>query len=168
MTMMFQRRRGFTLLEVTLVSGLTVFLAVLLSSTWVLLRRPTAELIAWGQIFQEMDLAVASLARDLGGSLSDYNYAGGQLGGKQQGCLLECRCANDSYGDHFQLCFDGGVSPNGQADWGPPDTVIDYYVNGDSHTLIRWNQMTNTFFKAAKNVAQLQVVDNGGAPSKSR
>jgi hypothetical protein len=163
MTTMCQRRRGFTLLEVTLVSGLTVFLAVLLSSTWALLSRPTAELIAWGQIFQEMDLAVASLARDLGGSLSDYQDASGQPGGKQQGALVECRQSSDINGDHLQLCFDGGDSPNGQADWNPPtsDTIVDYYVCSDSHTLVRWNQTTGTFFKAAKNVDQLQVVDNG-------
>ena len=78
-------RRGISLMEVTVTSGLTVFLAVLLSSTWALLNRPTAGLIAWGQIFQEMDLATASIARDVGGGLSDYANAGSPLGNKQQG-----------------------------------------------------------------------------------
>ena len=45
-----------------------MFLSVLLSTTWVLLNHPTADLIVWGQLFQEMDLATASIARDLGGA----------------------------------------------------------------------------------------------------
>ena len=163
MTATFQTRRGVSLLEVTVVSGLTIFLALLLSSTWALLNRPTANLIAWGQIFQEMDLANAAIARDLGGGLSDYGNANGQLGTKQQGALLGCRRTNDVNGDHLQLCFDG-QNPSGQAAWNPPvQTVIDYYVANGTNNLIRWNQTSGTFFTAAKNVAQMQVVDNGGS-----
>jgi hypothetical protein len=169
MKTMSRRRSGFTLLEVTLVSGLTVFLAVMLSSTWVLFSRPTAELIAFGHLFQEMDVAVASLTRDLGGSLPNYRNASGQPGGRSQGCLLECRRVNDTNGDHLQLCFDGGDNPNGQVDWGLPtnDTLVDYYVDGGSHTLIRSEQApgttftTSTSFKVARNVDSLQITDGG-------
>ncbi len=163
----FRPRRGVSLVEVTLVSGLTVFLAVLLSSTWALLNRPTSELIAWGQIFQEMDLATASIARDVGGGLSDYCNASVPLGNKQQGALVGCRRTNDLNGDHLQLCFDG-QNPTGQAQWNPPaQTIIDYYVTSGSNTLTRWNQTPTTaaplgtFFTVAKNVARMQVVDNG-------
>jgi hypothetical protein len=150
-------------MEVTVTSGLTVFLAVLLSSTWALLNRPTAGLIAWGQIFQEMDLATASIARDVGGGLSDYANPGSPLGNKQQGALLGCRRTNDLNGDHLQLCFDG-QNPTGQAQWNPPaQTIIDYYVSNGSNILTRWNQTSGTFFTVAKNVAQMQVVDNGGS-----
>jgi hypothetical protein len=146
-------------MEVLLVSGLSVFLAALLSTTWVLLSRPTADLIAWGQIFQEMDLATASIARDVGGGLSDY----GQLGNKQQGALVGCRHTNDLNGDHLQLCFDG-QNPAGQAQWNPPaQTIIDYYVASGTNILTRWNQTSGTFFAVAKDVAQMQVVDNGGS-----
>jgi hypothetical protein len=150
-------------MEVTVVSGLTVFLAVMLSSTWALLNRPTADLIAWGQLFQEMDLATASLARDVGGGLSDFCNAAGQLGSKQQAALLACRRTSDYNGDHLQLCFDG-QNPTGQASWTPPtQTVIDYYVAAGTNNLIRWNQASGTFFTVAKNVALMQVVDDGGS-----
>ena len=158
-------RRGISLLELTVTSGLTMFLGMLLSTTWVLLNRPTADLIAWGQLFQEMDLATASIARDLGGGLSDYANAAGQLGTKQQGALLACRRANDYNGDHLQLCFDG-QNPTGQASWNPPvQTIIDYYVAAGTNVLTRWNQASNpqTFFAVAKDVAAMQVVDNGGS-----
>jgi len=87
-----QRRNGFTLVEVTVASGLTVLLAVVLASTWAALNRPTSDLIAWTRLFQEMDIAVASIARDLGGSLPEYqDIASGTLGGKADGHLVKCR-----------------------------------------------------------------------------
>ena len=75
-------RKGFTLLEVTIVSGLMVFLAVLLSSAWTGVGRSTTDLIARSQLLQEMNLAVAAISRDLGGSLPNPES---RLGGKQQG-----------------------------------------------------------------------------------
>ena len=161
-----QRRNGFSLVEVTLTSGLTVFLAVVLSTTWALLIRPTADAIAWGQLFQEMDIAVTAIARDLGGSQPDYADpipANPQRGGKKQGLLIECKTSNDSFGDHLLLCFDGGDAPDGTADWEIPtdDTIVDYYVDNSTNTLIRWNQKTNTTFTVAKNVAGMTIVDDG-------
>lgn len=131
-----QRRVGFTLVEVTIACSLTVFLAIMLSTTWALLMRPTADLIAWGQLFQEMDIAANTLARDLGGSQLDYDETG-YLGEKNQGVLLAWK-PNVTNGDHLMLCFDGGTSPDGNIDdWDSPanDTVIDYYV--DEGSLIR-------------------------------
>jgi hypothetical protein len=57
------------------------------------------------------------------------------------------------------LCFDGGNPPNGVADWGPPDTVIVYAVQGDS--LIRQDQNSNTTFVVARYVTQFSVRDLG-------
>ena len=159
-------RNGFTLVEVTIACSLTAFLAILLSTTWVLLMRPTADLIVWGQIFQEMDIAVASLARDLGGSLPDCMDSSNLLDKKTQGILLECKSSNDSDGDHLLLCFDGGASPDSTADWGisTSDTVIDYYVHvdGNLHSLIRLNKKTGTQFTVATDVSNISV---GDAPS---
>lgn len=156
-----KRRSGFTLVEVTLACMLTAFLGILLSTTWTLLMRPTADLIAWGQLFQEMDIAVASLARDVGGGQLDYDDDGsGCLGEKRQGRLLACSgTVTDVNGNHLQLCFDGGTSPNNSADWGAPDTVIDYYVDSGTKTLIRWNQTTGALFTVAKNVDSM-TLDN--------
>lgn len=155
-----KRRTGFTLVEVTLACTLTAFLAVLLSTTWALLMRPTADLIVWGQLFQEMDIAVASLARDLGGGQLDYDD-GGYLGEKRQGQLLECR--TNVAGDRLFLCFDGGLSPNSTADWGGDDTVIEYYVDGNSKTLFRRNSThpADPPFTVAKNVDSMTVTSVG-------
>jgi hypothetical protein len=125
----FQRRNGFTLLDVTTASILTAVLAVMLSSTWARFSRPTSSLVAWGQLFQEMDLAVASLARDLGGGLPDD-----QTGNKQQGLLVGCTTTHDLNGDHLKLSFSATSTD---------DVTIDYYVDGVQHTLMRQLQRTN-------------------------
>jgi type II secretory pathway component PulJ len=153
-----QRRSGYTLVEVTVACILTALLAILLSTTWQLLMPSTADLIAWGQLFQEMDVAVTAISRDAGGSLPDDGHAGT----KAQGLLLQCRKTFDVNGDHFQLCFDGGDPPDGNADWGTPDdTVVDYYVDRDSKTLIRSNQKTGESFTVAKNVDRMDVTPIG-------
>ncbi len=158
-----QRRDGFTLLEVMLASVLTVSLAVMLGTSWRQLSRPMSDLIIWGQLFQEMDIAVATLARDLGGSLPEYNdttNADAPLGGKRQGLLIAVRTTTDIDGNHLQLCFDGGPNPDGMADWGQPnDTVIDYRVDSASHKLIRSNTTNHatTSFTVAQDVDSMSV-----------
>ncbi|MFZ1935951.1 MAG: prepilin-type N-terminal cleavage/methylation domain-containing protein [Thermoguttaceae bacterium] len=159
-----QRRSGFTLVEVSVACVLTAFLAVVLSTTWRLLMPSTADLIVWGQLFQEMQIAVATLSRDVGGALPDNGYAGA----KQQGRLLACR--KDPVYGHLQLCFDGvypygagsqGTAADGaQADWsGNSDTVIDYSVDG-SFRLIRTNTATVAQFTVATNVYGLDASGN--------
>ena len=160
-TPLLQRRNGFTLVEMTIASSLTVLLALMLSTSWVLLNRPTSSLVAWGQLFQEMDIAVTSLARDLGGGQHDYGNAEGRPGNKRQGLLIECRRTNDLDGDHLQICFDGD-DPDGTATWDMTtgDTVIDYYIDADTNTLVRSNLKTGTLFRVASNVGDMTVVDD--------
>ncbi len=136
-------KSGFSLVEVSVACLLTAFLAVMLSTTWRLLMPSTADLIVWGQLFQEMQIAVASIDRDLGGALPD----GGCAGTKRQGLLLSCSKSTDSDGDHLLLTF--GDVPSGGS-----NTIIDYYVDAASHTLIRKKtyQSTNTQFTVAKDV----------------
>jgi hypothetical protein len=147
------RREAFTLVECVIVSGLLVFVAMLLSATWSGLGRPIADNITRGRLTQEANLAAASLARDLEGSLSNPE---GRLGTKQQARFVGRMQPNHS---QLWLCFDGGDTPNGVADWGPPDTVIVYEV--DSNKLIRWDQKLNTNFVVAQNVDNMQVQDLG-------
>lgn len=146
-----RRQNGFTLLDVATASALTAALAITLSSTWILFGRPTSSLIAWGQLFQEMDIAAATLSRDLGGGLP-----GDQIGSKRLGLLLECKKDNTvAEGDHLKLCFDGGISPDGVATWTPgADTIIDYYVNPDTHKLMR-QENGGTPVVVASNVESL-------------
>ncbi len=156
-----RRQAGFTLVEMTIASMLTVLLAMMLSTSWVLMNRPTSSLIAWGQLFQEMDVAVTTLTRDLGGGLADYTNADGIPGKKRQGQLIACRSTNDLAGDHLQLCFDGDA-PDNAADWtmASGDIVIDYYVDDDTGTLIRKNLNTNEVFYVAGNVEEITVDDD--------
>jgi type II secretory pathway pseudopilin PulG len=144
------RRNGFTLVEVTIACALTAFLAILLSTTWVLLMRPTADLIAWGQLFQEMDVATATLARDLGGSLPDEQYTGG----RKKGRLLGVRQSPTDI-NTLEIWFDGGSNADTPPTvWNPlaDDTVIAYYVDSGSHSLIRLNRKTGTSFTVAVDV----------------
>jgi prepilin-type N-terminal cleavage/methylation domain-containing protein len=147
------KRRGFTVLEVMVVSGLMALLALLLGKTWYGLVKPTAELAARGRIDQEIGLAAAALTRDLGGSLADPP---GRLGPQ----ILYRRVGRLQPGNsQLWLCFDGGDPPNNEADWGPPDVVIVYEVDGDS--LVRRDQSNDTTFVVARLVNQMEVLDLG-------
>jgi type II secretory pathway component PulJ len=146
-------RRGFTLAEALVVSGLMALLAYLLGQTWSGLGRPTADLAAQGRVAHEARLAVVALSRDLGGSLdSDAARAGPKMLGKFAGRM-------QPNGTELWLCFDGGSAPNGVPDWAPPDTVIVYQLQAGR--LVRWDQSTNTTFTVARCVDSLAVQDLG-------
>jgi prepilin-type N-terminal cleavage/methylation domain-containing protein len=61
------RPRGFTIIEMSVATGLMALLALVLSFGWQSLGRATVDLIARTQIAQEMDFTVAALSHDLGG-----------------------------------------------------------------------------------------------------
>jgi type II secretory pathway component PulJ len=147
-------RTGFTLAEAVVVSGLLACLAVLLARSWYGLVRPTADLAARARLAQEADLAAAALARDLGGSLANPE---GRTGPRT---LYPLVGRLQPGGSQLWLCFDGGSPPNGAADWGPPDTVIVYELQGDR--LVRWDQNAGTTFTAARHVSGFTVRDLGG------
>lgn len=162
-----QLRPGFTLVEVMLVSGLMAFLAILLSSAWSGIGRSAVDVAARSQLLQELDLAVASLSRDLGGSLPipsstprDPDY-----GGKDEDRLVGCR-PNDP-GDQLELCYDAGPNPDGRPDW-DTDIIIRYYLIEDeifstaekkTYFLIRSD--AGTTFPVARCVAGLSVLLDG-------
>lgn len=146
-------RRGFTLVEALVVSGLMALLAYLLGQTWSGLGRPTADLAARGRVAHEARLASAALSRDLGGSLDS---TAGRTGQKALGKFVGRMQPNSS---ELWLCFDGGSSPNGVADWAAPDTVIVYQAQGGR--LVRWDQSANTTFTVARYVDTLAVQDLG-------
>lgn len=150
---MSHRRRAFTLMEVTLVSGLMSLLVLLLSSTWYGACRPALDLIVRGELLQEADMAVASLARDFGGSLANPS---GRVGGKKQWQWVGWEPFGSS---EIRLCFDGGSEPDGEPDWGVTDHVISYYVQDNN--LIRWDGNADTGFTVAKHVSGFQVVSDG-------
>jgi hypothetical protein len=164
-----RHRTGFSLVEVSVACVLTAFLAVVLSTTWRLLMPSTADLIVWGQLFQEMQIAVAAIGRDTGGALpEDCSRTIGTA--KQQGLLLACQKTTDTNGDHLQLCFDGvypygvnsqgGYAADGQPDWtATTDTVIDYSVDS-AFNLIRTDVATAAHFTVATNAYALDASGN--------
>jgi prepilin-type N-terminal cleavage/methylation domain-containing protein len=145
--------RGFTLVEVSIVSMLMAMLAMLLAETWRGFGRPMMDTAARSRLAEEANLALASLARDLGGSLSD---SAGRLGRKSDSAYVG---RMQPGGVQLWICFDGGTTPNGAADWAAPDTVISYEVDGTS--LVRLNQTAGTSFVVARNVAAFAVQDLG-------
>jgi hypothetical protein len=149
-------RRAFTLMEVTIVSGLMAVMAVMLSTICINVVRPAVEISDRCFVTQEMEFAVAALAGDLGGSLPGRD---GRLGGKQilsfapQGWMVTTDAAGNS---QLWLCFDGGDPPNGRADWGGvPDVVIEYLLDG--HKLQRYDRSNGTTFVVADGVDSFQV-----------
>lgn len=145
------RRRGFSLIEATIVSVLMSFLAVLLSLTWSAFLRPTSDIAMRGRIAEEANLAVASLTRDLAGS-----YADNRTDRKEKYQLVG---RTQPLGSQLRLCYDGGDAPNGVADWSAPDIMVSYYAEGNH--LIRWDEATDSHFIVAKDFASLEAVDQG-------
>jgi len=157
--------RGFTLLEITITSGLTVFLAILLSSVWGGIEKFTADAIGRGQLVQEIDFAVASLSRDLGGGLP-VMAAQTFIGGKPD----HDRWIGWQHPDDTELwlCFDGGTCPDGAADWsGTTASIIRYALENDpdpnaaTKVLVREDRSVSPArkFVAARNLEGMSVED---------
>jgi type II secretory pathway pseudopilin PulG len=142
------RPDGFTLTEIMLVGGLMSLLGLLISGAWQGLGRSSTDAVVRCRVAQQANLAVESLARDLGGSL-----AGQVTGEKQLGRLVGRLVVS---GSQLWLCFDGGP-PDGVANWAPPDTVIIYEVQGNQ--LIRSQQGTGVAVAVANNLSQMQLTE---------
>jgi type II secretory pathway pseudopilin PulG len=146
------RRRGchggFTLTEIMLVGGLMSLLALLISGAWRGFGRSSADAVVRCRVAQEANLALECLARDFGGSL-----AGQPAGDKRLGQVVGRLVVS---GSQLWLCFDG-QPVDGVADWGPPDTVITYEVQGNQ--LIRSNQQTAVALAVADKVDQMQLTE---------
>jgi len=140
------------LIEVTISTTLVVMLSMLLSNAWTGLGRPLLKNAARCRIAQEADLALACLARDLGGTLPE-----GASGGKPSSQFVGWTHPG---GNDLLLCFDSKSTPNGVADWAAPDTVIFYSVVANA--LVRSNELTGTDYVAAQNLESLNIQDLGG------
>ena len=149
-----QRRRGFSLMEVSIASGLLIFLAMLIAETWIGLGRPLLETAHRCRVAQESNLALACLAGDLGACLPG---SAGSVGGRSTSQLVG---RTQPGGTQLWLCFDGGATPNGVADWASPDVVVTYELVSDG--LVRTDQSTGVQFVAARKVDSLAVADLGG------
>jgi type II secretory pathway component PulJ len=126
-------------------------LALVISTAWSDVGRTAVDLIARTQVLQEMDMAVATLSRDLGGSLANPN---GRLNGKTQGQLVGVRTVSGQ----LQLCYHGGSTPAGQPQWAPPDATIIYQLSGNA--LMRSDGSTTPEFTVARNVTAMNITQD--------
>ena len=138
--------RGFTVIEVTIVSGLMAFLALLLSNAWVGgIGKTTIDLVARAQLAQEMDIATMALGRDLGGCPTNTN---GQL------TATFPTWDNDSPPDpnKLRIVSDDGVTV----------TFVTYYLDTANldplqrNNLVRHDSATGQTFTVARNVDAFQ------------
>jgi prepilin-type N-terminal cleavage/methylation domain-containing protein len=160
-------RKGFTLVELTVVSLLMAVLGVLLSSAWVGVGRTAAGLIGRSQLVQERDVAVAALSRDLGGCSVEPDA---RIGEKINGRWLKWEYPNNDSlppNQDLKLYYDGGTNSTGDT---LANTVVHYLVASDPDpkvsTLIlvrrkSVNGGTPTDFTVSKNVYSMTVAPDG-------
>ena len=148
-------RRGFTLTEMVVVTGLTVLLVTILSTVWSSFCAPTVDVLVRCRIAQEADFALASLSKDLSGSLANPE---GRLGGTEDGKWVGRQTPEST---SLRLCFHGGNSSDMTPQWASPDTVISYSV--DSGQLFRHDETAGTSVVVAELLTNFQVtpLDSG-------
>jgi type II secretory pathway component PulJ len=144
-------RRGFSLVEISVATGLLVMLSILLSNIWLLMGRPMLQTIYLCRIAQEADVALAYLSTDLGACPPD-SATGTKLAGQFVGWVAPSET-------EFMLCFDSSSDPNGLPEWNTPDQVIGYsLVDG---TLVRYNASTGDESAVARDVQAFDVQIDG-------
>jgi len=105
--------KGFTLLELLVVSILTTIVVLITAQFWMWFSPSLNDLIARWHLLREGRIATQILAADFGSTVG----------------------ATPVGEDRIILCKDSGNNPNGIADWAAPDVLVDYYLSGG--TLVR-------------------------------
>ena len=157
----YRKRKGFSLVELMVVSALMAVLALLISSAWVGVGRTAAGLIGRSQLVQERDLAVVALSRDLGGCLADNEAKNGE---KINGRWLKWELPSPQ---ELKLYYDGGTNSSGVP---LANTVVQYLLATDpdpaAATLILVRRKTvsggtPTDFTVARNVCSMTITPDG-------
>jgi prepilin-type N-terminal cleavage/methylation domain-containing protein len=140
--------RGFSLIEMLVVSMMMALLATLMGGAWASFGRAASDVLARARIAQEASLAAESLSRDLSGYRTS---ADARLGGLKASQFL---ARLEPGGTSLQLCYDSQTSPNGTVDWAS-DPVICYQQVADR--LVRIDQEAGTSTTIAKYLTNFQV-----------
>ena len=133
------KAKGFTFVELLLVSILMTGVTVLIAQTWRYLAVDILDLRARARLSQELRIAAESISQDMGAVVA----------------------ATPVGGDSVLLCQDSGPTPNGLADWADPDIVVQYYLSGGK--LIRANQSAGTEIVIAGDVSSFTVENLAGS-----
>ncbi|MBN1787228.1 MAG: type II secretion system protein [Sedimentisphaerales bacterium] len=132
-TLCKKAKRGFTLLELMVVSLLMFIVVMLTNQFWTWFTPSVTDIIARAHTLREARMAMRSLADDFGAAVGAAPLGGNRL----------------------ILCKDGGDFPNGLADWSAPDVLVDYYIVDSS--LYRNNVSAGTGFAVADGVTGFTV-----------
>ncbi|MCD6378717.1 MAG: type II secretion system protein [Planctomycetes bacterium] len=116
---------GFTLLELLIVSVLMVFVTALTAEMWRYFSIGLVNLDARSKAVEEMRFALETISADVGSAVG----------------------ATALGEDRVLFCKDGG-DYNCQADWAPPDTMVEYYLSNNH--LIRYNRSDGTQITVAR------------------
>lgn len=130
-------RSGFTLTELLIVSMLMVAVVMMTAQFWRTYSVHLVDYVATCSVTQEARFVTESLAMDFGSAAGALKL--------------------DS--DHLLICKDSGDYPNGFADWGLPDTLVEYYVSNDR--LYRYDQSDGTDIVIASAIGSMNVSKQG-------
>ena len=97
---------GFTLIELMVASLLMMTVVVMTARPWRSLMLSMGDLTARSETAEEMRFLMENLSRDFGPAVG--------------------ATALDAH--RLLICQDGGPIPDGIADWGWPDTKVEYYL----------------------------------------
>jgi len=147
------RQRGFTVVEMIIVSMLATLLGMLLAGACVAFGRPALEVESRARITQEAILATQSLACDLGGFLADSPGRTGNLGQYQFSVPPWDLSQGDPAGTVLLLNFQGASSLD-------PPIVITYQLQGN--LLVRSNSSTGVVTTIAKYMTGFSVEQDPG------
>ncbi|QEG38579.1 PilW family protein [Roseimaritima ulvae] len=144
------RRRGMSLLEVSIASMMSVMVVLGASSFCHTMTRTLADSIAQTRQAMDTRMVVESLRRDLAGALPDQHD-----GSRNRWTLVGRQLVGS---DELWLCYDG--DGDGAASWSSPDRVIRYEFA--DQCLRRIDTQTGSMLLLADRLASVQFQLTGG------
>ena len=130
--------RAFTLVELLVTSVLMTVLTLMTAQVWRYFSTEMTDLAGRARVAQELRFVMESICDDMGATVGAI--------------VVEP--------DRVRLCKDAGLEPNGAADWGPPDIMVEYYLVGTQ--LVRDNTSSGSQIVMADSVSQFAVQDDAG------
>ena len=145
-----RKRRGISLLEVTIGTMMASMIAVMATGVAVDVTRHMADNIAETQIASEARMAIESLRRDFSGSSLD------ETSGDPDTWRLVGRMIPSV--NELRLCFDS--DRDASADWIAPDRVVIYTQIGNR--LVRSDLISGSSYTVARHVDDVQFIAASG------
>ena len=124
---------GFTLVELLVVSVLMASVTLITAQMSQYFSEDMTSLAARARAVRELRFAVHGICDDLGATV---------------GAIVVAE-------DRIRLCKDDGDDPNGQADWVPPDVMVEYYLSDGQ--LVRYEPASGSQIVIADSVSQFAV-----------